>query len=54
MIKNYFNIFSHRLSSSICVNVFKSSPMSPSVQFSINRSTSLSRSLVVSPKHQVI
>ncbi|XP_030534197.1 uncharacterized protein LOC115743520 [Rhodamnia argentea] len=48
------SFFSHRSSSPTRVNVFNSSSMSPSVRFSIDRSTSPSRSLAVSPRHHVI
>ncbi|KAF8035001.1 hypothetical protein BT93_C1128 [Corymbia citriodora subsp. variegata] len=48
------SFFSHRSSSPTRVNVFKSSQMSPSVRFSIDRSTSPGRSIAVPPRHHVI
>ncbi|XP_030467341.1 uncharacterized serine-rich protein C215.13 [Syzygium oleosum] len=52
------SFFSRRSSSPTRVNVFRSSSssssMSPSVRFSIDRSTSPGRSIAVSPRHHVI
>ncbi|KAI6681422.1 hypothetical protein NL676_035303 [Syzygium grande] len=48
------SFFSRRSSSPTRVNVSSSPSMSPSVRFSIDRSTSPGRSIAVSPRHHVI